>query len=185
MSRAEAAGRADASSIIRNEYTFRGVSVVDRGVFTDRDGKDCGTYAGQIKDGFACGLGVLACPGSKTYAEYGPDGKSDGRYLDRAANGFTGYIIFERGARKEQGWVWAGGECDYNDEDCARDDPRLLALIAHVAPVEALANAAAKEAVEAVEAVASTLAGGFTWRLAIACEALSGHFRTLECLKAT
>ena len=181
MSRAVSAWR-DKRSIVINERAYRGVSVVDRGVFTARGGKDCETYAGQITDGFACGLGVLAFPGSKTYAEYGPDGKSDGRYLDRAANGFTGYILFERGARKQQAWVWADGECYYNDEDCARNDPRVLALIAHVGPVEALANAAAKEA---VEAVASTLAGGFTWRLAIACEALRGHFQTLECLKAT
>ena len=139
----------DKRSIVINERTFRGVSVVDRGVFTGRGGKDCETYAGQITDGFACGLGVLAFPGSKTYAEYGPDGRSNGRYLDRAAF-FTGYIVFERGVRKQQAWVFPGYECDYNDEDCGPDDPRLLALKAHVAPVEALANAAAEEAKETV-----------------------------------
>lgn len=143
-------------SIVRNGYTFRGTGVVDRGVFADRAGE---TYAGQTKDGFACGLGATVCTGSKIYAEHGPDGKFDGRYLDKSTSGmFTGYIVFERGVRKQQAWVWADGECDYNDDECAPDDPRLLALIAHVGPVEALASAAAKEAKEAVEALPRRLA---------------------------
>jgi hypothetical protein len=41
----------------------------------------------------------------------------------------------------------------YNMASCAPDDPGVLALIAHVAPVEALASAAAKEAEEAVAAL--------------------------------
>jgi hypothetical protein len=142
-------------SIVRNGYTFRGIGVVDRGVFTDRSGE---TYAGQIKAGFACGLGVTACTGSKIYAEHGPNGKFDGRYLDESANGFTGYIVFERGVRKQQAWVWADGECDYNDEECALYDPRLLELIKHVDPVKALASAAAKEAKETVDALPRRLA---------------------------
>ena len=32
--------------------------------------------------------------------------------------------------------MYAGGDCWYNGEACAPDDPRLLALIAQVAPVE-------------------------------------------------
>ena len=143
-------------SIVRNGYTFRGTVVVDRGVFTDRSGE---TYAGSIQDGFACGLGVTACSGSIIYAEHGPDGKFDGRYLDKSTSGmFTGYVVFERGARKQQAWLWADGECHYNDEECAPDDPRLLALIEHVGPVKALASAAAKEAKEAVEALPRRLA---------------------------
>jgi hypothetical protein len=173
MSRAvhEAAlcARRDKRSIIRNGYTFRGIGVIDRGVFTDRDGKDCETYAGQIKGGFACGLGVLACPGSKIYAEHGPDGKMDGRYLDSSANGFAGYILFERGARTQQAWVWADGECDYNDEDCAPDDPRLLALIGHVAPVEALARYREPTVVSELVAELLTLPSGL---LAIVCDAI-------------
>ena len=138
-------------SIVRNGYTFRGTGVVDRGVFTDRSGE---TYAGHIKDGFACGLGVTACSGSIIYAEHGPDGKFDGRYVDQSTSGmFTGYVVFERGVRKQQAWLWADGECHYNDEECAPDDPRLLALIEHVVPVQALASAAAKEAKETVEAL--------------------------------
>jgi hypothetical protein len=143
-------------SIVRNEYTFSGTGVVDRGVFTDRAGE---TYAGHIKDGFACGLGVTACSGSIIYAEHCPKGKFDGRYLDKSTRGmFTGYVVFERGVRKQQAWLWADGECDYNDEECAPDDPRLLALIEHVGPVQALASAAAKEAKEAVEALPRRLA---------------------------
>ncbi len=126
------------SSIIRDGLTYHGISVSGRGVFTDGRGKDRETYAGQIKDGLACGLGVLACPGSTIYAEYGPDGKCDGRYLC-CGYGLTGYIVFERGANKERGWTHSASEGEY--------DPRLLALIARVAPVEALANAAAQEAV--------------------------------------
>jgi hypothetical protein len=138
-------------SIVRNGYTFRGTVVVDRGVFTYRSGE---TYAGSIKDGFACGLGVTACSGSIIYADHGPDGKFDGRYVDQSTSGmFTGYVVFERGVRKQQAWLWADGECHYNDEECAPDDQRLLALIEHVGPVQALASAAAKEAKETVEAL--------------------------------
>jgi hypothetical protein len=121
------------SSIIRRGDTFHGSCVFGRGVFTD---DTYGTYAGQYRDGYACGLGVLTWPsGRKTYAEHGPDGQCDGRYLVRWAGG-TRYNLYERGKRKEYGRVYAGGRCYYNGEVCAPDDARLLALIAQVAPVE-------------------------------------------------
>ena len=41
------------SSIIRRGDTYHGISVDGRGVFTDEYGT---TYAGQHKDGYACGL---------------------------------------------------------------------------------------------------------------------------------
>jgi hypothetical protein len=123
------------SSIIRDGDTFHGISVFGRGVFTnDRNGK---TYAGQCKDGHACGLGVVTYPsGSKVYAEHGPDGKFDGRHLWRSADGHTWYRLYERGERKEYAGVFANAYCMYNGVPCALDDPRLLALIAQVAPVE-------------------------------------------------
>jgi hypothetical protein len=122
------------SSIIRRGDTFHGISVFGRGVFTDEHGF---TYAGQIRDGHACGLGVATwSKGTKIYADYGPDGECDGRCLDRWADGDTGYILFERGKSKEYARVFAYGRCQYNREDCAPDDPRLLALIAQVTPVE-------------------------------------------------
>jgi hypothetical protein len=80
---------------------------------------------------------------SNKYAEHGPDGRFDGRYLDRVANGNTGYHLFERGARKESAEVYADGRCTYKGEACAPDDPRLLALIAQVAPVKVSPAAAA------------------------------------------
>jgi hypothetical protein len=95
------------------------------------------TYAGQCKDGYACGLGVLTWPdGHKAYAEHGPDGQFDGRNLDRWADGDTDYRLYERGKEKAYADVSANGSCLYNREACAPDDPRLLALIAQVAPVE-------------------------------------------------
>jgi hypothetical protein len=123
------------SSIIRNGDTFHGISVFGRGVFTnDEYGW---TYAGQIRDGYACGLGVATeSNGTKGYAEYGPDGEFDGRYFGRIAHGDTGYWLYERGEDKEFTHVSAGGRCVYNGVACAPDDPRLLALIAQVAPVE-------------------------------------------------
>jgi hypothetical protein len=122
------------SSIIRDGDTFHGISVFGRGVFTN-DEYGC-TYAGQIRDGHACGLGVLTWPnGHKEYAEHGPDGQFDGRRFDRYA-GNTSYTLFERGKPKDYADVSANGTCEYNDEACAPDDPRLLALIAQVAPVE-------------------------------------------------
>ena len=61
--------------------TYHGISVFGRGVFTDdTDGR--WTYAGQCKDGYACGLGVLTWSnGFKQYAEHGPDGQYDGRHF--------------------------------------------------------------------------------------------------------
>jgi hypothetical protein len=123
------------SSIIRETDTYHGISVFGRGMFTDKYGGR--TYAGQYRDGHACGLGVLTYPsGSKVYAEHGPDGQRDGRYLHRWADGYTDYILYERGKCKEYAVVSADGSCRYNRVACAPDDPRLLALIAQVAPVE-------------------------------------------------
>jgi hypothetical protein len=123
------------SSITWRGDTFHGISVESRGVFTNKYGGR--TYAGQCRDGYACGLGVLtSSSGEKVYAEHGPDGQCDGRCFGRWANGFTAYCLFERGEQKERAYVCADGTCAYNDEDCAPDDPRLLALIAQVAPVE-------------------------------------------------
>jgi hypothetical protein len=122
------------SSIIREGDSFHGISVFGRGVFTDEDGR---TYAGQHRDGYACGLGVLTWPtGDKEFAEHGPDGQCDGRYLGRWANGNTWYYLYERGEETEYAGVFANGTCTYNGEACAPDDPRLLALTALVAPVE-------------------------------------------------
>jgi hypothetical protein len=127
------------SSIIRDGWTFHGISVFGRGVFTDD--KDGGwTYAGQYRDGYACGLGVSTkSDGSKIFAEYGPDGECDGRWLVRYADGSTGHRIYERGKLKAGAFVYANGRCWYNEhhgEACAPDDPRFLALIAQVAPFE-------------------------------------------------
>jgi len=122
------------SSITQNGDTYPGISVFGRGVFTnDENGK---TYAGQCKDGYACGLGVLTWSnGDKHYAEHGPDGQVNGRCLERFA-GDTWYVLYERRKRKDSAHVYANGCCEYNGEACAPDDPRLLALIALVAPVE-------------------------------------------------
>jgi hypothetical protein len=119
-------------------------------VFTNDNG---GTYAGQCKDGYACGLGVATWPsGHKVYAEHGPDGQCDGRCWVRCwADGTTVYILYERGKSKANARVHADGRCSYNLEDswmynCERrapDDPRLLVLIAQVGPVEVRPAAAA------------------------------------------
>ena len=126
------------SLIIRDGDTFHGISVFGRGVFTNDEDGLTWTYAGQCNDGYACGLGVATWSngGTKVYAEHGPDGKYDGRCLRRHAAGDTFYYLFERGKRKEYAFVFAHGTCTYHGEDCAPDDPRLLALIALVAPVE-------------------------------------------------
>jgi hypothetical protein len=123
------------SSIIRDGFTFLGISVDGRGVFANNEHD--WTYAGQIRDGYACGLAVLTWPnGYKDYAEHGPDGQCDGRCLGRFTNGNTGYCLYERGNPKAFARVYADGRRMYNGVDCAPDDPRLLALIAQVAPVE-------------------------------------------------
>ena len=129
------------SSIIRAGSTFHGISVFGRGVFTFSNDEDeyggMRTYAGQIRDGYACGLGVVTrSDGTKFYAEHGLDGKYDGRNLGRWASGNTWYRLYERGKAKVYARVSADGDCQYNGEACAPDDPRLLALIAQVAPVE-------------------------------------------------
>jgi hypothetical protein len=128
--------------LIRYGDTFHGISIFGRGVFTIMYGG--GTYAGQCKDGHACGLGVLTYSnGYKAYAERGPDGELNGRWLDHDVDGDAEYRLYERGELKKYAWVSADGRCRCNGEDCAPDDPRLLALIAQVAPVEVRPAAAA------------------------------------------
>jgi hypothetical protein len=124
------------SSIIRLRDTFHGISVFGCGVFTsDKYGRR--TYAGQCKDGYACGLGVTTySDGSREYAEHGPDGQCDGRHLLRWTDGRTGYCLYERRKLKGSALVSADGTCTYQGKVCAPDDPRLLALTALVAPVE-------------------------------------------------
>jgi hypothetical protein len=135
------------SSIIRETDTYHGISVDGRGVFTNAKygGR---TYAGQCKDGHACGLAVATwSDGSKQYAEHGPDGQCDGRYFGRSASGNTYYRFYERGGNlKDSADVFADGRCTYNNEACAPDDPRLLALIAQLAPVEVRCAAPAPHA---------------------------------------
>jgi hypothetical protein len=125
------------SSIIRDGDTFHGISVFGRGVFTNDEDGLTWTYAGQCRDGYACGLGVTTWSnGWSDYAEHGPDGWFDGRNLGRWDIGHTNYHLYARGKSKEYAIVFADGRCKYNGEACAPDDPRLLALIAQVAPVE-------------------------------------------------
>ena len=125
------------SSIIRDGWTYHGISVLGRGVFTDD--KHGYTYAGQYRDGYACGLGVATwSDGTQVYAEHGPDGEFDGRRLQRSADRDTFYYLYERGKGKAfaEALVESNGRCEYNDKRCSRNDPRLLALIAQVTPVE-------------------------------------------------
>ena len=133
------------SSIITNGRAFHGTGVRRLGVFNNnRIGR---TYAGQHKDGYACGLAVTTwwSDGHKEYAEFGPDGKEHGRYLDRLAHGATNYCMQEHGDRKDYAYVSASGRCcEYNGVACAPDDPRFLALIEQVAPVEVRPAAAAR-----------------------------------------
>jgi hypothetical protein len=125
------------SSIIIRGDTYHGISVFGRGVFTNNQ-HGRWTYAGKHRGGHACGLGVLTYyNGHNEYAEHGPDGKFDGRFLGRNSDGHTYYFLFERGGKlKASAGVFANGQCVYNYKACAPDDPRLLALIAQVAPVE-------------------------------------------------
>ncbi len=128
------------------------MSVLGRGVFTDMKGR---RYTGQCKGGYACGLGVLTGrDGTRSYSEYGANWKFDGRSLARnAVNDVNTSYFLVRGEEKHRLVIFADGCCMYNMASCAPDDPGVLALIAHVAPVEALASAAAKEAEEAVAAL--------------------------------
>ena len=94
-----------------------------------------------------------------TWAEHGPDGKYHGRYVC-AAGGLDGYMLLERGVKKESAWFHhATGMVLYNNESCAPDDARVAALIARATPVVELANAAATEAEEAVVKLPLRLAG--------------------------
>ena len=144
------------SSIIREECKFNGTRVLCRGVFTDVDGR---RYAGQCKGGYAHGLGVLTGrDGTRSYSEHGCDGWCVRSLARNSVNGDTSYFLV-RGEETHRLVVYPDGFCMYNWDACAPDDPRLLALIAHVAPVEALASAAAKAAEAAVDALPRRVAG--------------------------
>ena len=133
------------SSIISNGTTFHGIGVDGHGVFTNET--TGWTYAGQHKDGYACGLGAFSSfdagltwpSGTKVYAEHGPElnGQCDGRWFGRLVDGRTVYSLFEHGRPKDRAYVSPKhGRCWYNGEACAPDDQRVLALIQQVAPVE-------------------------------------------------
>ena len=110
------------SSIIRVGEAYHGINVFGRGVFIGEFGF---SYAGQIRDGYACGLGVLTYPdGYKEYAEHGRDGQCDGRCLGRYAHGDTGYSMYDRGAEQDIAVVYADGRCWYNGAVWAPYDPR-------------------------------------------------------------
>ena len=98
------------SSIIWRGGTLNGIRVESRGVFTnDEYGY---TYAGQCRDGYACGLGVATYSGrTKDYAEHGPDGNYDGRNLLCCTSGLTYYFLHECGEQKEYARVYADGRC--------------------------------------------------------------------------
>jgi hypothetical protein len=122
------------------EDTFHGISVDGRGVFTDDERGD--TYAGQCRDGYACGLGVVTWANRfKEYAEHGPDGQCHGRYMYRTDYGTAYFALWERGEEKESAEVNSmtydgDGDCNYNGEGRGPHDPRVLPLMAQVAPVE-------------------------------------------------
>jgi hypothetical protein len=104
------------SSIIRYGDTLHGISVFGRGVFTFTDKYGRGlTYAGQCKDGYACGLGVATYfDGDKEYAEYGPDGQCDGRCLVRSAfDGGTRYIMY--GPDEQYDGLWRSRDYEATD----------------------------------------------------------------------
>ena len=91
------------------------------------------TYAGQCKDGCACGLGVATSPGRrvyydhgpnaqcKVYADHGPTGRFDGRNLvcwtrwPPPCRRPTVYGLYdsERGERRDY-VVFSDGRCKYN-----------------------------------------------------------------------
>ena len=114
--------------------TYVGTAEGDHGVFTDNS--NGAVFVGKIAGGSAR-IGVHTWTGGTTsFVECDADGQWHGRVLDCYADGDTVYRRYEHGSYKEQAALSADGTCEYNDEACAPDDPRLLALIAQVAPVE-------------------------------------------------
>jgi hypothetical protein len=76
------------------------------------------TYAGQHKDGYACGVGVTTwVNGDRVYAEHDPKGEVDGRHLSKIANGDKVYRLYEHGRVKVCAVMRADGRCSYTTED--------------------------------------------------------------------
>ena len=135
------------TSIPHDRDTFHGFSVNGRGVFLCEEGvtRHCvRVYAGQNPSHFANALGVLTIPDGygKIYAELDCDGKYHGWNI-RESKSRRRYALYDRGNMKDSVALLTTGKCVYNDEVCARDDPRLVAFIALVAPVEVLPATAA------------------------------------------
>ena len=135
------------TSIPHDRDTFHGFSVNGRGVFLCEEGvtRHCvRVYAGQNPSHFANALGVLTIPDGygKIYAELDCDGKYHGWNI-REYKSRRRYALYDRGNMKDSVALFTTGKCVYNDEVCARDDPRLVAFIALVAPVEVLPATAA------------------------------------------
>ena len=137
------------ASIPYGRDIFHGFSVAGRGVFLCEEGFNCvRVYAGQNPSRFAYALGVLTNAVAygigygKIYAELDFDGKYHGRNL-REYKSRRIYAEYDRGNMKDSVALFTNGKCVYNHEVCARDDPRLLAFLKLVAPVEVLPATAA------------------------------------------
>jgi hypothetical protein len=154
------------ASIIWLESVLRGTSDRELGVFTDINDKYTYAGQHRAGHVYGCGVitentGYSA--GSKIYAEYGADGRYSGRCVRRSggasgsdfdvlahrsdrSEGWTEYTLYEHGEDKASVSVSSSGGCQYRDgegrgtfgrgESCKRDDPRVLKLIAQIAPVE-------------------------------------------------
>ena len=137
------------TSIPYGRDTLHGFSVAGRGVFLCEEGFNCvRVYAGQNPSRFAYALGVLTNPVAygigygKIYAELDFDGKYHGRNM-REYKPRRICALYDRGNMKDSVALLTNGKCVYNHEVCARDDPRLLAFLKLVAPVEVLPATAA------------------------------------------
>ena len=74
--------------------------------------------------------------GPRTTPSTAPTGSATGGNWAAMPTGGTHYRLYERRLPKAYATVSADGRCTYNSMACAPDDPRVLALIAQVAPVE-------------------------------------------------
>lgn len=124
------------------------------------------------------------------YAEHGPDGHFDGPHLALSAWGTRDFRVFRHGEEIEYSSVRPGGSwtgCTYKYVACAPDDPRLLALIAQVAPVDVRSASTAPSPVLATLSRRNNrgFAGSFRPPQALATAVASEvHTHTARCRRA-
>jgi hypothetical protein len=113
------------SEIVVYGRTLTGRLIGDKGVFTFGDGHE---YRGRVRAGKADSLGVLTLSNGDTWSGQWSAGERHGPFVRHWTDGDVDFCDFDHGNQVHLARVKADSSCEYDDQRCAADDARLVAL---------------------------------------------------------